>query len=134
MDRLTRLVSDLLCFISILWCGYDRNKDIHSSFLQDNLLHCSIPEWIYGIGALVIAWLVANELVFAFQCTPVRKAWEIEVPGHCTNPLATVRVIHIFNVLLDVVILALPRSAVLHLYLSTARKFGVVAVFLLGGL
>ena len=81
-----------------------------------------------------MAWLVANDLVFAFQCTPVRKAWQLEIPGHCINPLTTVRVVQIFNVILDVVILALPVSAVLHLHLSTARKFGVVAVFLLGGL
>jgi len=91
-------------------------------------------KWIYGVGALVLAWLLANNLVFAFQCTPIRKAWELDSPGHCINHLTSVRVLQVFNVLLDVTVLALPVSAVLRLQLSTARKISVMAIFLLGGL
>lgn len=58
-------------------------------------------------------------------------AW---IPRHCLNPLTTVRVVQIFDMILDAIILALPVSAVLHLQLSTTRKIGLVAVFLLGGL
>ena len=91
-------------------------------------------KWIIGIGVLVVAWLLANNLLFAFQCTPVRKAWELELPGHCVNSLTAVRAVQAFNAILDAVVLALPVSAVLHLQLPTAKKVGVMAVFLLGGL
>lgn len=79
-------------------------------------------------------WFLADSLVFAFQCTPVRKAWEIEIPGHCINPLITIQVVQTFNVALDAVILALPISGVLRLQMSTSRKFSVMIMFLLGGL
>lgn len=91
-------------------------------------------KWIYGVVALVLAWLLANNLVFAFHCAPVRQNWEFDLPGHCINPLTSVRVLQVFNVLLDATVLALPVSAVLRLQLSTPRKISVMAIFLLGGL
>lgn len=91
-------------------------------------------KWINGVGALVLAWLLANNLVFAFQCTPVRKAWEVDLPGHCINPLTAIWVAQVFNVILDAIILALPVSAVLRLQLSTTKKISVMLLFLLGGL
>ena len=93
-----------------------------------------LRKWINVVGVFVLAWLLANNLVFAFQCTPVRKAWEIEIPGHCINPLRTIQVVQVFNVVLDAVILALPVSGVLRLQMSTSRKISVMAIFLLGGL
>lgn len=82
----------------------------------------------------VLVWLLVNNLVFAFQCTPVRKTWEFEIPGYCINPLRTIQVMQVFNVALDAVILALPVSGVLRLQMSTSRKISVMAMFLLGGL
>lgn len=86
------------------------------------------------MGAFVLAWLLADNLVFAFQCTPVRKAWEIMIPGYCVNPLRTIQIVQAFNVALDAVILALPVSGVLRLQMSTGRKISVMGMFLLGGL
>ena len=81
-----------------------------------------------------MGWLFANNLVFAFQCTPVRKAWEIEISGHCINPLRAVEIMQVFNVVLDVLVLALPVSGVLKLQMSTGRKISLILTFLLGGL
>ena len=86
------------------------------------------------IGILVLVWLAAGNLLFAFQCSPIRKAWERETPGHCIDSLRAVQVVQAFNVALDAVILALPVSGVLHLQISTSRKISVLGVFLLGGL
>lgn len=91
-------------------------------------------KWIEGVGVLVLAWMLANNFVFAFQCTPVRKAWEFDLPGHCIDPLTTMKILSVFNVILDAIILALPISAVLRLQLSTVKKISVMVIFLLGGL
>ena len=50
------------------------------------------------------------------------------------NPLTMVIILQALNGLLDVVVLVLPLSAVLHLHMSKGRKFGILGVFLLGGL
>ena len=93
-----------------------------------------LRKWISIVGVVVLIWFLADSLIFAFQCTPVRKAWEIEIPGHCINPLLAIQVVQTFNVALDAVILALPISGVLRLQMSTSRKFSVTIMFLLGGL
>ena len=86
------------------------------------------------VGALVIIWLLVNNLTSAFQCTPVRKAWEIEIPGHCFNPLSYITGVHTTNLVLDIVILSLPVSAVWRLQMSLAKRTSVIGIFLLGGL
>ena len=93
-----------------------------------------LRKWINIVGVFVLAWFLADNLVFAFQCTPVRKAWEILIPGHCINQLRTIQIVQTFNVVLDAIILALPVSGVLRLQMSTNRKISVMAMFLLGGL
>lgn len=93
-----------------------------------------LRKWINIVGVLVLGWLFANNLVFAFQCTPVRKAWEIEIQGYCVNPLRTVEIIQVLNVVLDALVLALPVSGVLKLQMSTGRKISLIVTFLLGGL
>ena len=87
------------------------------------------------MGVLVIIWLLASNLVFAFQCTPVRRFWYgDDVPGHCINVLTAVQISQGCNAALDAVILALPVSGVLRLKMSKSRKISVMAIFLLGGL
>lgn len=93
-----------------------------------------LRKWIVIVNVFVLMWFLADNLVFAFQCTPVRKAWDIEIPGHCINILVTIQVVQTFNVALDAVILTLPISGVLRLQMSTSRKISVMMMFLLGGL
>ena len=89
---------------------------------------------IYAVGFLVLGWFVTNNTIFAFQCRPIRKAWDFELSGHCLNPLRVITIVQVFNVVLDGILLALPISAVLRLQMSTTRKLSVLAFFLLGGL
>ena len=91
-------------------------------------------KWIYGVGSLVISWLLINNLVAAFQCTPVQKLWKQKLPGHCINPLTFVQGMQVTNIILDAVILVLPISAVLRLQMSRVKKISVMGIFLLGGL
>lgn len=86
------------------------------------------------VGALVIAWLFVNNLMAAFQCSPIRKAWLPLTPGKCLQPLNLIVGFQAGNTTLDIVILALPIYAVSKLQMSLAKKISVLAIFLLGGL
>ena len=70
----------------------------------------------------------------AFQCSPIGKAWLLELPGHCIDPLSYILGLHSMDLFLDIVILALPVSAVWRLQMSLAKKVSVAGIFLLGGL
>ena len=63
-----------------------------------------LRSWIRIVGIFVVAWFLADNLVFAFQGTPVRKAWNVERPGHCFNVFWMLQFVQAFNVALDAVI------------------------------
>ncbi|MCJ1379674.1 hypothetical protein MMC17_002776 [Xylographa soralifera] len=85
------------------------------------------------IGGFVIAWLLANNLLAALQCMQVQKAWRLELPGQCINSLAFVLAIQVPNVVLDMIVLALPMHVVYKLHLPRSKKIGLAGIFLLGG-
>ena len=85
------------------------------------------------VGILTLLWLLVKNLVGAFQCTPVRKAWEKSIPGHCpVNFIHNVLGAQAFNVLFDIVILALPIAQLYKLQLPLYKKIGVMAIFAVG--
>ncbi|KAL8937920.1 MAG: hypothetical protein Q9216_004182 [Gyalolechia sp. 2 TL-2023] len=86
------------------------------------------------VGALVIAWLFINNLMAAFQCRPIKKAWTPLMPGSCIEPLGLIIGLQAGNLSLDIVILSLPAYAVSKLQMSLAKKISVLAIFMLGGL
>lgn len=83
---------------------------------------------------MVVVWLLVNNFLSAFQCTPIEKAWLILIPGKCVDPLKYIIGVHTTNLALDIIILALPVSAVWRLQMSMAKKISVAGIFLLGGL
>lgn len=89
---------------------------------------------IYAIGFLVIAWLVVHNLICVFKCNPIQKFWDHDLPGHCLDTMSAIRGEQVFNIILDVVILALPVKAIMKLQLPMDRKLSAIALFLLGGL
>ena len=86
------------------------------------------------IGAGVIAWGIAVFLVSIFQCNPIRGAWDLTVPATCI-PLPKFCLSNaVPNIIMDVIILALPIPNVWTLQMSMRQKYVVSALFLLGGL
>lgn len=88
--------------------------------------------WTNIVGFFVIAWLLGQNLGAGFQCSPVQKAWELEIPRHCLDILKFDICFQAANIVLDIVILALPMSAIYQLQMSRVKKISVAAVFLLG--
>ena len=94
--------------------------------------HCTLVVFI-GCGA----WSIVSFFVTIFQCSPIYALWDVELQrttGKCMAAATVVLGIELSNVLLDVVILALPVVMVSRLQLAASRKFSIICIFLLGGL
>ncbi|KAK8119736.1 uncharacterized protein PG998_004362 [Apiospora kogelbergensis] len=86
----------------------------------------------WGIGAVVVAWWIAIVLVCIFQCTPIPKAWNPSLPGHCIDLKASFVGNAIPNIATDVAILCMPVGQVWHLQVNLAQKLSLLFMFLLG--
>ena len=74
-------------------------------------------------------------LLFAFQCTPVRFAWDKTVPhGHCVDLKGVLVASVIPNSLLDIIVFVMPIPIVWRLNITRVQKLGISCIFLLGGL
>ena len=67
-----------------------------------------------------------------FQCTPVGRVWNFEIPGHCINILGFFRAETIFNLVTNVVILLLPMPMVWHLQMALQLKLLLIGIFATG--
>ncbi|KAK1639321.1 hypothetical protein BDP81DRAFT_312793 [Colletotrichum phormii] len=80
----------------------------------------------------VMVWTTANILQVFLICHPFEATYNPAVPGKCGNQIASFIVIGAFNVITNVMILALPISTVWALKMSTPAKLGIIAVFSIG--
>lgn len=84
---------------------------------------------------LVAAYTLAFILATTFQCQPVSYFWkqlDDAVEGRCNNINAQAWISAAVNIVLDLVVLALPLRPLWALQLSVARKLTVIAMFSLG--
>lgn len=110
--------------ISILLM-YHRIFSIDSRFqLQSRLL-----------GVVVLAfWLAASTTTICF-CRPVGYIWMgLDLEKHCLPYTTFWTTIGVIDIIVDILILALPVRMVLRIRLSPKQKASVIFVFLLGGL
>jgi hypothetical protein len=81
-------------------------------------------------------YLVVFVTATALQCIPISLAWtrwDGEHHGRCIDLNADAWTSAAFNILLDLVVIALPMRELKNLAMSHRRKFGVMLMFL-GGL
>ncbi|KAI6085049.1 hypothetical protein F4821DRAFT_241794 [Hypoxylon rubiginosum] len=86
---------------------------------------------------IVAAWSVAFCFAELFQCST--KFWANwgsthDIRTQCVGTTRLLYTVCITDFLLDVVIIAIPIKLVWQLNLSTATKFGVISIFLLGSI
>lgn len=69
-----------------------------------------------------------------FQCSPVRKAWDVTyiAPGKCLNQRVAALVSAIINTVSDIAILLLPMGTVWELQIPIKKKLGTLAIFCTG--
>jgi len=79
-----------------------------------------------------VAFFTASFLISVFQCTPIQRAWDPFLDGHCVNWDLAIVLTAVFNLVSDLCILLMPIAWIWRLQMSTGRKVGISAIFLLG--
>ncbi|KAI0432449.1 hypothetical protein F5Y09DRAFT_339667 [Xylaria sp. FL1042] len=76
-----------------------------------------------------VAWIILENL----SCIPQSKIWDITVwQGRCVDVKLIYIPVAAINLLLDIVIFALPQTTIWNLQMSIKKKIGVGAVFAIG--
>ncbi|KAJ4303193.1 hypothetical protein N0V90_002086 [Kalmusia sp. IMI 367209] len=89
---------------------------------------------IYILLGLSWGWGIAVFFACVFQCSPIKKAWMPEIPGHCIKTIPFLWGNSISNFIIDWLILAVPIKPVLKLHLPPTQKVLVALSFLCGAL
>ncbi|KAL9087479.1 MAG: hypothetical protein Q9159_003616 [Coniocarpon cinnabarinum] len=93
-----------------------------------------IAVWVTLV--IVICYGIATFFDSIFICTPVNAFWSpdpVEAKKSCVNENMLWYSNSAVNIVLDVVIIALPMPAIQTLSISSARKVAVMGLFALGG-
>lgn len=87
----------------------------------------------YLIIAIISVYYLAITFLVAFQCSPIKKAWNHLLPGgHCvTNENINISSGY-FNAITDFAILLLPYKVIWNLQMPLQRKAAVSGIFLVG--
>ena len=86
--------------------------------------------WI--VAFLIIGWGIAINTMAIFQCTPIHKAWDLTIPGHCLNLSKTYLGTAITNIVIDFILLVLPIPMLWKLHIQTSSKIALIVVFSAG--
>jgi hypothetical protein len=101
----------------------------YARVFRSNNRQFRINLWI--AGALVVGWIVAALFSTAFHCTPIEKAWNPMLPGHCINTFRWYLATAALSVAIDFYILLLPVPMIWALRTSMRRRIYLLAAFFL---
>lgn len=93
----------------------------------------------FGIASLVVvavcvAWWIAEIIGCVLNCIPVSGFWDKSIKASCVSTFAFDLQYATINIVLDLIILAMPIRMVLGLQLSQIQKLAFVLLFSIGGL
>jgi hypothetical protein len=86
---------------------------------------------LWAAGALVGLWLVSAWLTTIFQCTPIEKAWNAPLEGHCVDTYRWYLATAALSTVIDFYILLLPVPMIWALKISRRRRIYLLAAFFL---
>ncbi|OJJ77766.1 hypothetical protein ASPBRDRAFT_37015 [Aspergillus brasiliensis CBS 101740] len=98
-------------------------------------VHRWIRHMSYIVGVMVIAWVLANELVLAFRCHPIDLAWTGTAEQQAKSCVSQSNIFIAQSaptIFFDLLILIMPIRVVWGLQLQSAQKIGAILVFSLG--
>ncbi|KAI0468055.1 hypothetical protein F4859DRAFT_492504 [Xylaria cf. heliscus] len=87
--------------------------------------------------AIVAAWGISFTFVLIFQCNPISTLWdkfEFEYTPYCIQTLSFYMAVAITDLIIDIIIFALPIPYVLRLHLPLKQKLAVAGILLLGSI
>ncbi|THC97924.1 hypothetical protein EYZ11_002622 [Aspergillus tanneri] len=86
------------------------------------------------VMAFCMVWFVAAVIGDLLYCIPIQRFWDPSAGGSCFNFAAYFLAMELVDMLLDVVIIALPVNTILGLHLSLRKRLALLGIFLLSAL
>lgn len=71
-------------------------------------------------------------LLTIFQCTPVKKSWEKQIPGTCIQLQTFFFANAAFNVITDILVMVLPIPVISKLQITRKQRIGLGLIFCVG--
>lgn len=89
---------------------------------------------VYAVMLLVVAYWTSTIVRMFFLCSPLAFYWDKSIQGGtCLNTSATSLSVSVINLILDLIVIALPMPMLWGLQMATSRKMGLTAIFGIGG-
>ena len=94
-----------------------------------------MAKWfIYAGMGFVVSAYIALFFATVFECSPVRRSWYPELPGHCLPVRGLPWASGAINVFSDIFVVVVPIPCIWQLNMKLQRKLRILAVFSLGTL
>ncbi|KAH8888969.1 hypothetical protein GQ53DRAFT_723745 [Thozetella sp. PMI_491] len=87
----------------------------------------------WGMMAFVALTGLTCVIAGIFQCNPIHKAWDTDVPGTCFNQVALYLSNAGLNILQDFIIYILPVKRLWEIQLPRKQRIALIIVFVIGG-
>ena len=84
------------------------------------------------VGSIVLIWQIAIGSAFIWQCNPVRKAWDVAIPGTCIEVIKLWLGNALPNIVTDFIIITIPLPLIWKLRISLSQRIALCGVFLTG--
>ncbi|KAI1429358.1 hypothetical protein F5Y12DRAFT_483018 [Xylaria sp. FL1777] len=91
-----------------------------------------VRRFIVWLNTANIGMMIGVFFGTVFQCIPINKTWEPTIEGTCIDRRILFTVSSSFNILTDILMLALPLRIFINLKIPKRTKIALMAVFLLG--
>ena len=86
------------------------------------------------LSTLISLWLIAVTFMNIFQCTPIRKAWDFDMPdGHCMDQIKLFLAQSVPTIIFDACILAIPIPLIWTIQIPPSTRWSLIGMFLLSG-
>lgn len=128
-------------FLKLLWVVYyifDTGTAVSKSsalFFYARVFGSTNSRFRYAlwlVHAMNVIWLVTILLDVTFMCTPIAKAWDTALEGHCLNTGRFWMGSGITSLIIDIIILVMPLPMLWKLHMKTIRKIQILGVFICG--
>lgn len=91
-----------------------------------------VKRFIFWVNTANIGMMIAVFLTSVVQCIPIQKIWQPSLEGACIDRKILFTTLSSFNILTDILILALPLNIFIGLQIPRRTKIALMLVFLLG--
>ncbi len=91
-----------------------------------------VRRFIVWMNTANIGMMIGVFFATILQCIPINKTWEPALEGTCIDRRILFTVSSSFNILTDMLMLALPLSIFINLKIPRRTKIALMVVFLLG--